>query len=68
MSKIVEIEYYTDDIDANTGGFSTSQILVAKPLFYILDNGMEIAEGCGCEECNMLRFSLITDSTERNEA
>ena len=66
MSKIVVVEYYSMKDNIVTTDKPTQTTTLFEPVFYILDNGMEIADGCVCEECNMLRFDLLTESQEEN--
>lgn len=67
MSEIVEIEYLSmEDIIVSTDKPTTTTTHF-EPVFYILDNGVEIADGCHCEECAMLSCSLLTRNTLEDE-
>jgi len=61
---ITEIEYLTLDNIIVSTAYATQTTLHFEPIFYILDNGVEIADKCHCEDCAVLACSLMYDSID----
>ena len=67
ISQIIEVEYLSKkDIVVSTDR-PTTTLTEFEPIFYITDNGVEIADGCHCEECAMLNFALLCERRNGNE-